>query len=247
MFDKLLHHVLGHLGGDGKADAHIATGRRQNRRIDTDQLTTQVDQCPTGVARINGRIGLDKAFIAFNAQACATQRGNDAASHRLAEPEGVTNGDHKIANPQTGGIGNGNLGKSVRLFQLQYRQIHFLIHTHQFRRQFTAIGKGDFDIVRVLDHMGVGQHIAFSSIHNHPGAGTGSAALRGPLAFRHVEKATKERIIHQRIARRPYPGFDGNIHHRRRGFFQHGRQRGKRVPFCRDSRQGRLNRGKGNA
>jgi hypothetical protein len=53
---QLRQDVLGHVDGDRKADA---LGRHDNRGVDANDPAPAVDQRPTAVARIEGRVGLD--------------------------------------------------------------------------------------------------------------------------------------------------------------------------------------------
>ena len=220
MFNQLVHHVLGHFRGNGKSDPHITAGGGDNGGVNAYQLAMQIDQGATGVTWIDRSIGLDKAFIAFNAQAGPTQRRNNTAGDSLSQSERITDGHHKIAHPQAGGIGNGNLGEILSGLQLEYRQIHLLVGTHQLGGQLTAIGERHLDGVRILHHVGIGQHIAFLGIHNHAGAGTGGTALT-LLLLGDIEKTAEERVFHQWITGGTDPCFDGDVDHRRGGFFQH--------------------------
>ena len=113
VFDELLHNAAGHVDGNGKADADVATTARQDRGVDTDEFTPQVDQGTAGVTRINGGIGLDKIFKAFNPETATPDRTYNTGGHGLAETERIANGDGKVAHLHRTRVGKRNGGQVV--------------------------------------------------------------------------------------------------------------------------------------
>src|SRR5207237_3867366 len=76
--------------GNGEADALVATGSvSDDRGIDSDQLTAVVDQGAAGIARIDGRVGLDKVLVVFNAEVAAARRAYDAFGDGLSNAKGI--------------------------------------------------------------------------------------------------------------------------------------------------------------
>src|SRR5205823_15081546 len=60
VLDELLHHAARHVRRNGEADADVAPAARQDRGVDSDQLTAQVYQRTTGVAGVDRGVGLDE-------------------------------------------------------------------------------------------------------------------------------------------------------------------------------------------
>src|SRR6185503_15724302 len=60
-----LHEVardfLNHVARNGEANAGAASGLRNDRRVDTDNLAGRVEQWPAGVAGVDGGVGLNNA------------------------------------------------------------------------------------------------------------------------------------------------------------------------------------------
>src|SRR5262249_43723906 len=63
IFDEAFIDRLAHASRHCKTYPLIATGLREDRGVDTYQLTSRIDQCSSGVARIDRRIGLNEVFI----------------------------------------------------------------------------------------------------------------------------------------------------------------------------------------
>ena len=63
LFPELGDDLLGHVGGDGEADADVPAGRREDVAVDADDLAPHVDQRAAGVAPVDGRVGLDEVLV----------------------------------------------------------------------------------------------------------------------------------------------------------------------------------------
>ena len=98
------HDALDHIDGDGEANAHAAARARVNRRVYSDQPTIEIDERSTGIAGIDGGIGLDEEAIIIAADLRARERGDNALRHRLAYAKGIADGDDEIANFERVGI-----------------------------------------------------------------------------------------------------------------------------------------------
>ena len=66
-------------------------------RVDADQPALHVDQRAAGIARIDRGVGLDEEPEVGNAAVRPRQRRDDAAGHRLADAEGIADGEHQVA------------------------------------------------------------------------------------------------------------------------------------------------------
>src|SRR4029078_10443966 len=61
--EQLVGGRLGHVAGDSEADADVAgraLTRGRDRGVDADDLAGEVDQCATGVTRVDRRVGLER-------------------------------------------------------------------------------------------------------------------------------------------------------------------------------------------
>ena len=77
VFDQAVHHGLHHVRGNGEADPHVAAATREDRRVDADQLSFEVDQRTTGIPGVDGRIGLNEILIVDNAHVRAPDGADD--------------------------------------------------------------------------------------------------------------------------------------------------------------------------
>ena len=93
------------------------------------------------------------------------------------------------------------IGTAVRLLRrdLQHRDVGIGVAADQLGREAPVVLGGDLDAGRVLDDMGVGQHIALRGVDDDAGAGRLGLALLRLLALRQVEKAAEERVLQQRV------------------------------------------------
>jgi hypothetical protein len=68
----LLGNFLGHGYGDGEFNSDVATCRTKDRSIDSDELTIDINQRPSGVAAVYRCINLNEVIKPFDAQPAAT-------------------------------------------------------------------------------------------------------------------------------------------------------------------------------
>ena len=108
----------------GKTDADAAAATGENRGVDADQLTAQIDQRAAGIAGVDGGVGLDKILVAFNPEAAAAEGADDARSDRLAEAERVADGHHEIAHAQIPGIAERDFGKPLAVHPAVYPTVY---------------------------------------------------------------------------------------------------------------------------
>src|ERR1700741_2641709 len=67
VLQNLIHHMLGHVDGNGEADTLItARASGKNRGVDSDQLATNIQQCASGVPGIDGGVGLNEILVVLN-------------------------------------------------------------------------------------------------------------------------------------------------------------------------------------
>src|SRR5882762_10717223 len=86
--------VQGQIDGDGEGHAHVAAGAAVYLRIDADDLTVDIEQRAAGVARIDGRIGLNERHIVFIEG--TRRRAHHAGGDAVLEAERRTDGHHPL-------------------------------------------------------------------------------------------------------------------------------------------------------
>src|SRR5690606_27615413 len=208
--------------GDGKADADIAAGRRDDRGVDADKLAVCRHQGAARVAGIDRGVGLDEVFIAFDVQSAAAQRADDAGGNGLAEPERIADGDYAVADAQTRRVAQPQGGQVGRIDPEQ-SDVGRLVAADQLSGEAAAILQRDRDLARAVDDMVVGENVTLVRVDDDAGPG----AHAGPLLrhLRQVEEASEVGIVEERVGPGRRAGRDRDVHHRGRDLLQHVRQR----------------------
>ena len=147
------------LRGNRKADADRAARRRDDRRVDADDLAIEVEQRAAGIAAIDGGVGLDVVVVRTGIDVAVARR-DDAGGHRAAEAERIADRDHPFAEPQLVGIAE--LHGLERLLRLhpQQREIDLGVAAEDLRLEARAVVEDDGDLVGVGDDVIVGDHDA---------------------------------------------------------------------------------------
>ena len=162
--DDLIHDILDLGAGNGEAQAFHAgvVGEGADLHgIDADDLTVAVDERPAGVAGIQGGIGLDQGHGAAVHVHVPVDGGDDAVGIGAPEggAQGITDGDHRVAHPQCGGISKLGGGQIVAV-DAQHRQIRNVVTANQPGREAAVIGELHGNCVGILHHMGIGHDIS---------------------------------------------------------------------------------------
>ena len=97
-----IDHRLGQLGGNGEADADLRAGRRDQRRVDADDVAVEVEHRAARIAHVDRGVGLDVAVVGADAGDPAVERRDDAGGDRAAEAVGIADRDHPVADPRAG-------------------------------------------------------------------------------------------------------------------------------------------------
>ena len=117
---------LGHVDGDGEADADIAAGAREDRAVDADDLARHVDERAARVARVDGGVGLEEVVEGALADR-APLGADDARRHRLLEAEGRADGQHPVADLDLVGVAEGGRGEGAAALEPQHGEIGALV------------------------------------------------------------------------------------------------------------------------
>ena len=105
---ELLGHALGQVDRNRKTQASPRPGTHQG--VDANHLAASVDQGPTGIARVDRRIGLDQIKpLIGKAQAVdiAVQAADDSKGHGALQAIGTPHGNRPIPHLEGFGIPQG--------------------------------------------------------------------------------------------------------------------------------------------
>ena len=133
--------------------------RRQNhRRVHADDFAARIDQRPAGIARVQRRVGLDDVVHqpARTGPERPAQRADHARRHGVLEAVRIADGDGQLAHPQLVGIAEPHRFE-VRRINPDDRQVRVRVCADEMRVRVPAIGQRDFNLVRAVDHVAVGQ------------------------------------------------------------------------------------------
>ena len=134
-------------------------GLRHDGRIDAHQFAAGVDQGAAGVARVDGRIGLDEIFECRQAQLSAARGADDAVGDGLRQPQGIADRQHDIPDLQLVGMPEGH-DRQVIEVHFQQRQIRVRIPAHHLGHGHTAVGQLHPHLIGVFDDVIVGGDVA---------------------------------------------------------------------------------------
>ena len=127
----------------------------------------------SGAARVAGidrGVGLDEILVALDVEPGAPERADDARGHGLAEAERIADGDHEIADLEILRIAERQRGE-VLGFDLHQGHVGAGVAADQLRLEGAAVLERHHDLLPVLDHVVVGEHVALGGVHDHAGTG----------------------------------------------------------------------------
>ena len=207
-----------------------AARAREDRRVDADEPAADVDEGAAGIARIDGGVGLDEELVVRDPDLGAGERRDDAVRHRLADAEGVADGEHEIADLQALRIAELERVQRRRAFRLQHREVGARIAEHDRRLELALVGERDLhlghaldDVVvrddepaRVDDDAGAERALAaaLEAVRRSRAAGTAGAAV--------AEEAAHE-LFHRRVLLAALDAGAIDVDDRGRGLLHHRR------------------------
>jgi len=165
----------------------------EDRGVDADQLPQRIDEGAAGVARVDGRIGLDEVLEGADAQARAPGGADDAHGHRLPHPEGVADGQHHVTGAQLVGVAQGDHRQILQL-DAQHRQVRLRVGTHHLGARHPAVAQPHLDRLGSLDDMVVGEDEALVA-DDDPRTEARLQALPGDVRL--IEEVAVERVVAQ--------------------------------------------------
>ena len=174
--EDLVHHAAHEVHRDRETDAFHAEILREHRGVDADQLAVGIDQRATGVAHVDGRVGLDEVLEGRDAELAAARRADDALRDRLRQADGIADGEHDVADAQPVGMPERHDRHVVLEVELQHRQIGVRIAADDPRVGHAAIGELGADQVRGGDDVVIRDHVRLRGRRSRPSPGSARAA-----------------------------------------------------------------------
>ena len=154
--EDALHDLPGHARGNGEADPLVAAAARQDGGVDADHLAACVDQRAARVAGVDRGVGLDEVLVIGQPQASAADGADDPHGHGLADPEGVADRQHDVADLQVLGVAQ-DRRRQRGVVDTQNGEVGALIRAQDAGSHLAPVGERDLDLARVLDDVVVRQ------------------------------------------------------------------------------------------
>ena len=182
-----------HVDGNREADADVAAGARNDRRVDADELAVQVHERAARVARVDRRVGLNEVLERLTVEAAAPERADDAGRHAVREAERIADRHDVVADAQRRRIAERD-ARQVRGVDLQHREIRAFVRADDARREAAVLEQRDGDLVGVRDDVMVRQDVAVGGVDDDARARAFDLALARPAAAprsRRIAAATR--------------------------------------------------------
>ena len=183
-------------GRHRKPDAFVAPSASNDGRVDADDLPGDVDQRAAGVARIDGRVGLQEA-LELAVDTAAVFRANDPCGYGRVQSEGGSDGQNPITHLHSFGVTQFRKRQFLAGVNLDDRQVGVLVHANTFPGVLggvTSLSSPEFWWPD--DHVVVGKDAALvSTITPEPRLLSAWGCPLSGLAVEKVEEEILTRII----------------------------------------------------
>ena len=141
--------------GDRKSNPHVPPRARINLAVDAHHFTAHIDQWATRVTRVDRHIGLNEGQVIARVAAFGT---DNARRDRVFQTEGRTNRNHPLADAHFADIAHLD-GRQPSGLDFDHGHVGAFVGANQFGFEFALIGQGHQQLIRAIDHMGIGQDI----------------------------------------------------------------------------------------
>ena len=155
---QLLDHLHRHIDGDGERQAHETTGTAVYLRIDAYHFAVQVEQRATGIAGVDGHVGLNEGHIVLARQGTALGADN-AGGRGMIKTKGRADGQYPFAHLELLGTADLHHRQMLRI-NLQQGDITAFVTANQRGFQLTTVTQAYQNFRGVLDDVMIGHHIA---------------------------------------------------------------------------------------
>ncbi len=178
---------------DRERQALVAAGARIDLGVDADDAASGVEQRATGIARIDGDIGLDERHIGIAGQRTALGT-DDAGRGALFEAERCADGQHVIAYAQRVGRSEVHAGQAAGI-DLQDGDVGCRVTAQHLCVEFPPVGQFHADAIGIAHDVRIGEN---QSVRTDDEARTQTA--HGNLALWHVRDRQAPEETEKRIA-----------------------------------------------
>ena len=174
MGNDLLANLPGLVNGNGKADS-TAWGCA-DERVDANHLGMVIDQRPTGIARVDGRVRLDVGDPRppWNS-GCPVYGAHDAQGHAVVEAQRVANGNRPLPGPHLVGVAQHGNRQVFGTVNLDNAQVGDHVRAQHLTRVTATTLQGHRNPFRPFQDMVIGEHDA-----------VGASDKARALAFRRI-------------------------------------------------------------
>ena len=155
------------VGGHGEAKALVAARLGEDGRVHADDVAIHIQQRSAGVARIDGRVGLNEVLeLTGSGRIDGPVLGrDDARCNGLRQRKGTADGADPVAHLRVVGVAQLDGRQRRAGVNLDDRQVGGLIEANHVRRpaHILVVGIGgqlDVNLVGLLDHVIVGDDVA---------------------------------------------------------------------------------------
>ena len=149
--------LFGHVNRDSEPDADTSSGPGENSSIDSDHLSSAVQERPPAVPRINGGIGLDEILV-WPGPDMSVLGADNANCYSVIKAKGVSHGNDPVAYFKFVGIAHGERAELLICFYTDKGQIGFGITAYDFCTEAPAACQLDVDFIGLLHNMIIGQN-----------------------------------------------------------------------------------------
>ncbi len=168
------NYLFNNAHGHSKGIARKSIGTRYDRRIDSDQFSSGIDQSASTIAGIHRSVGLNKRFNAeigitliplYSILIIASQNSyvpalgtDNTRSNRRSQIQRITDGQHPLANLEFIGISEGNKTEAL-FFNFNQSNIGTGVGSNHFGLIITPVVESDRYFVGSFNNMIIGNNI----------------------------------------------------------------------------------------
>src|SRR5215207_2145978 len=196
MLNDLLHDSARHVDRHRKTNHDIAACGREDGGVDTDQLTTKVDERAARVAGVDGRVSLDEVHVALLSETSATEGAHKARGHGLPKPTRIADSDDEVTNFEPIAVAHRNCLDSLSVLQAEDGQVGARVPTDELGNEAASVLRGHLRGRDFRNNVVGGEHVAILRINDY------ARANRLDFLFgsvRPIEELAKARIAVERI------------------------------------------------
>ena len=149
---QLTAYPLGEVRGNSEAHTLVTAATAGDRRIDADDVSVEVDQRATAVARVDGGVRLDEILTVGDANS-ALFCTDDSRRDRAFQPERFTQGQDPLADFNFVAVAEPGRRKRACALDAKKGQVGFRIRLDVNRLEFPSIVQTDHDFAATGNDM----------------------------------------------------------------------------------------------